>query len=169
MALLGTTRDELGGSEFLRTVRGRDEGPCPEVDLPGERRLVDLLGKLAEAGVLSSAHDVSDGGLAVALAECAIQGEVGAAISLEPGVRPSALLFGESAGRVIVTYTPEALAAVAGAAKKAGVPLARIGRVGGDRLQISIGDRPCINEAVAALAEVWKTSFAASIEAADVL
>ncbi len=170
VALFGISREELGGSEFLRTIRGRDEGPCPEIDLPHERRLVDLLAGLAEKGLLDSAHDVSDGGFAVALAECAMRRGIGVEVSLEDsGIRPSALLFGESTGRAIVSFPPEAQAAVAGAAKTAGVPMARIGRVGGDRLAISIGARPVINEAVAALAEIWKTSFAASMEAADVL
>src|SRR5438552_1884736 len=77
VALLGEARDELGGSEFLRTVRGREEGPCPAVDLPAERRLVDLLVRLARNGNLASAHDLSDGGLAVALAECAMNSGLG--------------------------------------------------------------------------------------------
>jgi phosphoribosylformylglycinamidine synthase len=170
VALFGVSREELGGSEFLRTIRGRDEGPCPEIDLADERRLVDLLIGLAEKGLLDSAHDVSDGGLAVALAECAMRRGIGAEISLEDsGIRVSALLFGESTGRAVVSFPPEAQAAVAGAAKTAGVSMARIGRVGGDRLAISVGDRPVINEAVAALAEMWKTSFAAAMEAGDVL
>src|SRR5262249_52025852 len=112
VAVLGETRDELGASEFLRTIRGRDEGPCPEVDLDAERRLVDLLATLAEQGRLSSAHDVSDGGLAVALAECAMQGGIGASVSLEPAVRMSAFLFGESTGRAVVSFPPESEAAV---------------------------------------------------------
>jgi len=87
VALLGTTRDELGGSEFLRAVRGRDEGPCPEVDLEAERKLVHLLVALSKHRKLASAHDLSDGGLAVALAECAMKSGLGAAIALEC-VRP---------------------------------------------------------------------------------
>ncbi|HYB53613.1 MAG TPA: phosphoribosylformylglycinamidine synthase subunit PurL [Thermoanaerobaculia bacterium] len=170
VALLGANRDELGGSEFLRTIRGRDEGPCPEVDLPAERRLVALLVDLAGQSLVSSAHDVSDGGLAVAIAECAMKGGLGAEISLVAGgVRASALLFGESAGRAIVSFAPEAGAAVEGAAKKAGVPFARIGRVGGARLKISLDKRPVIDEPVATLTELWKTAFSRAIESADVL
>ena len=101
VALLGETRDELGASEFLRTIRGRDEGPCPEVNLDAEKRLVDLLATLAERGLVASAHDVSDGGLAVAAAECAMQGGLGASIVLDSAARTSALLFGESTGRAL--------------------------------------------------------------------
>ena len=170
VALLGTTRDELGGSEFLRTIRGRDDGPCPEVDLDAEHRLVELMVSLAQGGLLDSAHDVSDGGLAVALAECAMKKGMGAEIALEVGgVRPSAALFGESTGRVIVTYPPEAQAAVPAAAKKAGVPFAHIGRVGGPALRVAIGKKVFIDEKVAALAQIWTTAFAEAMEAADVL
>ncbi len=169
VALLGDSRDELGGSEFLRTIRGRDEGPCPEVDLPAERRLVDLLAAVAQMSVLDSAHDVSDGGLAVALAECAMKGGIGAEITLEADLRLSALLFGESAGRAVITFAPEGQAAAEAAAKKAGVPLRRIGRVGGKRLKISAGDRVLIDEPVEALTQVWKTAFAHSLESPDVL
>ena len=92
-----TTRDELGGSEFLRTIRGRDEGPCPEVDLDAERAARGpARDPRASEGLLASAHDVSDGGLAVALAECAMQGGLGATIALDSALRARrALLFGE--------------------------------------------------------------------------
>jgi phosphoribosylformylglycinamidine synthase len=169
VALLGESRDELGGSEFLRTIRRRDEGPCPEVDLPAERRLGDLLATLSGERLLSSAHDVSDGGLAVAIAECAMKAGVGAEVALDGKVRGSALLFGESTARAVISFAPEGQAAVEGAAKKAVVPLARIGRVGGKRLKISIGGVVVIDEAVLPLAELWKTAFAHAMESADVL
>jgi phosphoribosylformylglycinamidine synthase len=169
VALLGETRDELGGSEFLRVVRGRDEGPCPELDLAAERRLVQLLARLAEERLLASAHDVSDGGLAVALAESAMQGGVGVEVTLDSELRPSALLFGETTGRALVSFAPEAERAVRAAAEKEGVPLRLLGRVGGDRLHAAAAGRPLLGEAIAALSEVWSTAFARAIESADVL
>jgi phosphoribosylformylglycinamidine synthase II len=171
IALLGTTRDELGASEFLRTVRGRDEGPCPEVDLAAEKRLVDLLVGLAKDGLLASAHDVSDGGLAVALAECAMQGGVGEAVDLDSGIRLSSLLFGESTGRALVSFASEAEAAIRSAAAKGGVPFAVIGTVGGGRLKISVRGRSeaVIDEDLAALTELWRGAFVHAIESADVL
>jgi hypothetical protein len=84
-------------------------------------------------------------------------------------VRASSALFGESTGRAIVTYPPEAQAAVPAAAKKAGVPFAHIGRVGGQALRIAIGKNVVIDEKIAALAQIWTTAFAAAMEAADVL
>ncbi len=169
IALLGATRDELGASEFLRTIHGRDEGPCPDIDLEAERRLIDLLVRLAEERRLASAHDVSDGGLAVALAECAMESGLGAQVRLEPGVRPSALLFGESTGRAVITFAAEDEGSVRSAAEAAGVPLAPIGRVGGERLRVTAGGRVLLDELVATLRELWTNAFARAIESAEVL
>jgi phosphoribosylformylglycinamidine synthase len=171
VALLGKTRDELGASEFLRTIHGRDEGPCPEVDLAAERRLVGLLAGLAREGRLASAHDVSDGGLAVALAECAMGANLGASVVLAPGLRPSALLFGETTGRVLVTFSPGDQNAVEASAGAAGVPMEVIGRVGGERLEIRAGPGPAlVDEPIAGLRGIWTTAFARTIEeAAEVL
>jgi phosphoribosylformylglycinamidine synthase len=169
VALLGETRDELGASEFLRTIRGRDEGPCPEVDLPAEARLVNLLVALAAHEKLASAHDVSDGGLAVALAECAMQGNLGAVVELDSDLRPSALLFGESTGRAIVSVPPSSEAAVRTAAEQSRVPFRVIGTVGGDRLRVFVRGRVFIDEDLAALDRLWRSAFAHAIEAADVL
>ncbi len=169
VALLGQTRDELGASEFLRTIRGRDEGPCPEVDLEAEKKLVDLLVALADRGLLASAHDVSDGGLAVAIAESAMQGGLGATIVLDGAARPSTLLFGESTGRAVISFSPENEAAVRAAAAEHGVPFSAAGWVGGDRLRIDVRGRPLVDESIGALTALWRMSFAHAIEAADVL
>ncbi len=169
VALLGETRDELGGSEFLRTVRRRDEGPCPRVDLDAERRLVDMLVALAAHRKLSSAHDLSDGGLAVALAECAMRGGLGAEVALDAGLRLSALLFGESTGRALISFSPAAQTAISATAQQSGMRLRILGRVGGDRLRISAAGRVVIDESVAALSDLWTSAFSRAIEAADVL
>ncbi|HLN92768.1 MAG TPA: AIR synthase-related protein, partial [Thermoanaerobaculia bacterium] len=168
--LAGETRDELGASEFLRTVHGRDDGPCPEVDLAAERRLVDLLVRLAGEGRLASAHDVSDGGLAVALAECAMESGLGVDVRLDAPVRPSSLLFGESTGRAILTFDPQEERAVRSAAAAGGVRLQLVGRVGGERFLIRMGEVALLDESVAELRDLWTTAFARRIEeAAEVL
>jgi phosphoribosylformylglycinamidine synthase len=169
VALFGETRDELGASEFLRSVYGRDDGTCPEVDLEAERRLVDLLVRLAGERRLASAHDVSDGGLAVALAECAMQSGNGAEISLDAAIRSSALLFGETTGRAVITFGPEEEHAVRSAAEAEGVPFRVIGRVGGERLRVSVNGRALVDEFVAVLRDLWMGAFARSIESAEVL
>ncbi len=169
IAVLGETRDELGGSEFLRVLRNRDEGPCPEVDLEAEKRLIELLVSLAASGRLASAHDVSDGGLAVALAECAMLSGLGAEAALEARFRSSALLFGETTARALVSFGEEEEPEVRSEAKKLGVPYRVIGRVTGKRLRLSAGSRMLIDESVGSLEEIWSGSFARAMEAADVL
>ncbi len=169
LAILGETGDELGGSEFLRVVRGRDEGPCPEVDVPAEKRLIGLLVTLAEEGRLASAHDLSDGGLAVALAECAMTSGLGAELALQSAVRPSAVLFGETTARAVVSFEPGEERAVRETAERLGVPFGILGRVGGDRLRIALDDRVRIDESVASLNDTWTNAFAQAMEAADVL
>jgi phosphoribosylformylglycinamidine synthase len=169
LALLGETRDELGGSEFLRVLRGRDEGPCPEVDLAAEKRLIDLLATLAEEGRLASGHDVADGGLAVALAECAMTSGLGVEVALPSGLRPSAALFGETTARALVSFAPGEEGTVRESAGRLGVPFRVLGRVGGDRLRISLENRALLGESVASLNAIWTTAFAGAMEAADVL
>ena len=169
IALLGETRDELGACEFLRVLHGRDEGPCPDVVLEAERRLVDLLVGLAEDRRLSSAHDVSDGGLAVALAECAMPSGLGAEVSLESPLRASSLLFGETTGRAIITLPPAQAGAVEEAARTLGVPIRVIGTVGGESLRIAVNGRTLVDEPLPALRELWTTAFARALASAEVL
>jgi phosphoribosylformylglycinamidine synthase len=118
------------------------------VDLAAERRLQDLLVEAAGRGLLRSAHDTSEGGLLVALAEAAMGGPyagiVGAELDLEdyaPGVELDALLYGEDAGRVVVSADPARADAVAELARRHGVPLFRAGRTGGTRLELRAGSR----------------------------
>jgi phosphoribosylformylglycinamidine synthase len=130
--LLGEVGGELGGSEYLATIHGKVIGAPPRCDVEQEKALIDALLEAIRAGVVSSAHDCSDGGLAVALAECCIanpEHESGADIDLSShsALQDRAILFGESQGRVVVSSpAPERVLAIAA---KAGVPCAQIGRV----------------------------------------
>jgi phosphoribosylformylglycinamidine synthase II len=164
VALLGATRDELGGSEFLRTIRGRDEGPCPELDLEAEKRLIEFLVEAAKRSLLASAHDVSDGGLAVALCESAFRGELGARASIAGDLRTSSALFGESTGRVLVSFSPANASAVETLARSAGVSYASIGSVGGGSLRIDQGGRVRIDAPLDTLKALWSTAFQRSVE-----
>jgi len=169
LALLGETRDELGGSEFLRVIRRRDEGPCPEVDIAAEKRLIDLLATLAEEGMLASAHDLSDGGLAVALAECAMTSGLGADVVLQSGVRPAAALYGETTARALVSFAQSDEVTGREAAERLHVPFRVLGRVGGDRLRINLNASALLDESVGSLSEPWTNAFARAMEAAEVL
>jgi phosphoribosylformylglycinamidine synthase len=157
IVLFGENREELGGSEWLAQRRGLEAGLPPIVDLQHEKRLHGLLAAGVARGLVRSAHDVSDGGLAVALAECAFAGPkfVGASVRLPGTIRPDALLFGESTGRVIAATSD--VKALSELAKQFGVPAACIGETGGDRLAIGpLEDEPWLDVEVASLHERWR-------------
>jgi phosphoribosylformylglycinamidine synthase len=142
--LLGSTADEIGGGEWAHVVHGHLGGSPPAVDLAHERRLGALLAAAAAAGELTGSHDLSDGGLAQALVESALVGGQGATVSLrDVHFEPFLALFSESAGRVLVTTTEQDADAFSARAADAGIPVARLGRTGGNALRIDdVGDLP---------------------------
>ena len=130
------------------------------MDLDHELRLAELLVAGVAAGAIASAHDVADGGLAVALAECCFTGpvHVGARVELLDSLRHDALVFGESTGRVIAT-TEDAKALLA-LAERHGIKACRIGTTGADRLVIGPpGARPWIDEPVDVLHALWSSAI----------
>ncbi|MPZ12148.1 MAG: phosphoribosylformylglycinamidine synthase subunit PurL [Kiloniellaceae bacterium] len=142
IVLIGDTRGHLGASVYLRDVEGSAEGAPPPVDLAAERRNGDFVRTQIQGRRVSACHDLSDGGLAVALAEMALTGDCGADISegtaAAGNLPPSAWLFGEDQARYLVT-TGDAKALLA-AADKAGVPARAIGKTGGDCLILAAGE-----------------------------
>jgi phosphoribosylformylglycinamidine synthase subunit PurL len=134
IVLLGRTEAEFGGSAWAHVLHGHLGGPPPAPDLDAERRLAGLLAAAAAAGLLSAAHDLSDGGLAVALAESCLRGGAGCAVRL-PG-DPFTALFSESAGRAVVAVRPGAEAPFDQLRDAHGVPGETIGTTGGDSLVV---------------------------------
>ncbi|MGI8627406.1 MAG: phosphoribosylformylglycinamidine synthase subunit PurL [Geodermatophilaceae bacterium] len=134
IALLGATRAEFGGSQWAGIVHGHLGGLPPTVDLAAEARLAAVLVRAAEQGWLTAAHDVSDGGLAATLTESVLRYGVGAQIRL--GADPFVALFSESTARALVAGLPDGLAAIEAACAEAGVPMTRLGTVGGEELAI---------------------------------
>ena len=136
---LGETRAELGASQLWEALHGFVGGQPPRVDLAAERRLVDYLVAAAERGLLRSAHDCSQGGLGVTLAEVAMGGpydETGFGLDLDLttyglGLAAAELLFSESHGRAVVTCQPERATAALALAQELGVPAQRLGTVAG--------------------------------------
>jgi len=146
----------LGGSEYLAVAHGREAGPVT-VDLNAEVRLVRLLTAAAARGLLRSAHDCSDGGLAVALAESAIAGGLGVdASGADLGARVDAALFGEAGARAVVSARPADLAALRALASQHGVPATPLGTLGGDRLRLGAA----VDLPLAAAAEAWSGGLA---------
>ena len=125
--LLGTTRDELSGSEWAHVVHGHLGGLPPAVDLAAERRLAGVLVSASRDGLVAAAHDLSDGGLAQALVEACLRREVGARVWLPPDVDAFVALFAESAARAIVAVLPSEEARFAEACAAGGLPHVRIG------------------------------------------
>ncbi len=166
--LLGTTREELGGSEYLKLIHDKKAGTPPRVNLIHERKLQRFMVDAARAGLVKSAHDCSEGGLAVALAECCIIDEdhlIGAAIESKiqnpkSTIRLDAVLFGESAGRIVVTCEPSDQDRLEALARRRAVPCLVLGRVGGTRLVI--GSQVVCE--VSALNRIWHNSLAERLE-----
>ena len=134
--LQGETRVELGGSVWQRLTTGRLAGRPPALDLAVEAALHRLLVRLAGRRLLAAAHDLSDGGLAIALVEATVAGEVGATVTLPPGLPPLAALVSESASRVLLAVPPASAEELATLAAEAGVPAVHLGTTGGDRLAV---------------------------------
>ena len=157
-AAVSTGARALGASEWLVRKLGKLSGEAPPIDLDAEVRLQKLVLELARAQRLASAHDVSDGGLAVALSEsCSLEGGVvGARIDL-PAERAAidalATLFGEGPSRIVASVRPDALADVVERAGKAGVPAVRIGTTGGPVLSIVIAPLGSLSVGVRELRE----------------
>jgi phosphoribosylformylglycinamidine synthase len=170
IVLLGDSFAELGGSEYLKVMHGVVQGEPPQLDLAREAALTSLLGRAAALGLLRSAHDCSDGGLAVTLAECAFDtGGIGFDVNLpaaavgdgRASVAPVvATLFGESASRVVVSVRSEDRAALLQLAAGLGVPHHVIGTSGGSRLRIAVAGEPVIDCAVADAERQWSTALA---------
>jgi len=162
IVLLGRTREELGGSEYLAVVHGQVRGTPPWIDLDAERRLHQVVLTAARERLLRSAHDVGAGGLAVALAECAFGGVgLGVRVRLEEDVRVDAFLFGESQSRILVSLRRRHLRRFEEIARREGVPCTVLGEVRGHA--IVIGD--VINLPVDDLRERWRRALERSLGA----
>jgi len=167
IVLLGVGSGELGGSEYLRVVHDLVRGVPPALDVNAERAVQALLVTLASERLIRSAHDCSDGGLAVTIAECAFDtAGMGADISIDgvevsrdPRLNIAAALFGESASRVVVSVVPDELTAVLQHAAKAGVPARVLGETGGNRLRMAIAGTIVIDESVNEAEHIWSTAL----------
>jgi phosphoribosylformylglycinamidine synthase len=162
---LGDTKEDLGGSEFLKTLFGVKSGLPPRLNLESEKKLISLLTTLAKKGLLRSAHDCSEGGLAVALAEaCILQegAEVGAKIECPTsGVSNEAFLFGETQSRAVISVSPKNLKAVQDVIESMAYPTRVVGKVGGKALEINA----LIKIPVEILKHTWRNAIGRRMEA----
>jgi phosphoribosylformylglycinamidine synthase len=163
--LLGRSREELGGSEYLSVVHQKSCGLPPWIDLEAERQLHAVMLAAIERSLLQSAHDLSDGGLAMALVEacCSLPEGVemlGARIRMDEGMRPDAWLFGESQARMLVSVRRENVAALRDLGNEHGVPATVIGDVGGATIELA----DLLSISVAELAELWREALENMLE-----
>jgi len=148
--------NEFSSSEYARTIRSIEAGAPPAVNLVAEKRLIALLVALAGGGKLQSAHDVSDGGLAVTIAEsCFASDGFSARVSLTSKEPDEAALFGERGARAIVSVTPENVAAVLRIAAQYEVAVVEVGRVTRGEFRIELNGRTAISAEVPSLADAW--------------
>ncbi|MDD5635938.1 MAG: phosphoribosylformylglycinamidine synthase subunit PurL, partial [Atribacterota bacterium] len=150
--LLGETRDELGGSEYLELIHQKKCGQPPALSLLMEKKIQDFCRMMIEKDLLVSAHDCSLGGLAISLAESCINGGLGAEIELETNIRSDCSLFGESQSRIIVSVHHENTGKLIKFAQKEGIPIKKIGHVKGDNLKIN----QWVNLPVEKMEKVWR-------------
>jgi len=160
LLLLGTTEPGLGGSLYALRAHGRRGGPLPALDLPAHAALVELVRGLAADAVASGLHDVSEGGLGVALAEMAVRSGVGFVVD-GAGAGGAAELFSESPSRVVVCVPPDQVAEVEARAAAAGVPVWALGTAGGDRLVVA----GMLDVGLAEATEAWRTAIPRALDA----
>src|SRR5438094_281510 len=157
--LIGETHGWLGQSVYLRDVCGREEGAPPPVDLSAEKRNGDVVRGMIHAGTATAVHDISDGGLLIALAEMAIASGIGAQLLTAPAsIVPHAYWFGEDQARYIVTVPAADAGLVLAKMKGAGVPCTRIGTTGGDAIAVA-GETPVSVDALKSAFERWLPAY----------
>ncbi|PWT93859.1 MAG: phosphoribosylformylglycinamidine synthase subunit PurL [Blastocatellia bacterium] len=175
IALLGTTNDDLATSEYAVTIGGVstesivESGVVPSLNLDLEIAVQRACLEAAETGLLQSAHDCSDGGLAVALAESCFstlgRESIGATIALMGGPGAAAWLFGESPSRIVISFAPASLPQFEMIAQRSGAPIHVIGAVMGSRLKISLDDKQIIDCDIAELETIWRTGLSRKLQA----
>ncbi|MBA7581885.1 Phosphoribosylformylglycinamidine synthase subunit PurL [subsurface metagenome] len=152
IVLIGENEEEIGGSEYLKVFHNIEKGLPPQIDLTKEKGVQQVCRKAIKKNLLSSAHDCSDGGLAVTLAECCITGKRGAKVTLKEKIRSDALLFGETQSRIIVSIPLENISHLQKVVNKYKIPFKVLGKVEGDRLRIE----DLIDLKVEELESAWK-------------
>jgi phosphoribosylformylglycinamidine synthase II len=166
--LLGKTANDLGASVYAGATLGRVEGRVPELDLDLERRVQEVCLKIIQEELVESAHDCSDGGLAVAIAESCFSSyrreAVGCEIRLEGELSAAALLFSETPSRIVVSAIDQNVGAILELARQHDVAASVIGRTKGDRLRIDVNGECIIDRRVAEVESAWRSVLPQMLE-----
>ena len=170
IVLLGESKAELGGSEYLKVVHGLTRGMPPALDLRREAALQRVLVEGAASGLIRSAHDCADGGLAIAVAECCFDTGLGAVVDVNAvsagheAFEAAATLFSESASRVVVSVSAARVGDLLSLASREKVPATRLGLVGGPTIRFAIDGLAVVEMPVEDAERIWATAIEASLE-----
>ncbi len=171
--LLGATEDDLGASEYALVTRGRIEGRVPRLDLELERRVQEACLKIIQEGLVESAHDCSDGGLSVAIAESAFstyrKEAVGCEVNIEGELSQAALLFSETPSRIVLSAASHNADKILEIARTHNIPASVIGRTGGDRLVINVNGETVVNRRVAEIESAWRGMLPQMLEVSSLI
>lgn len=160
IVLLGSIGTELGGSEYLYVCHGLETGKVPEVNLEEEKNLIELLLSLTEEGLIKSCHDISEGGLAAAVAECGIKGQIGFNIDMDfQGERKDKILFSEAPSRAVASLKKEKLPLLNAMAAKYGVKVSLLGSTGGEQMIFKNAGIEFINLPVELVTRTWEEAI----------
>ncbi len=164
VALVGVTRPELGGSEYLAVLHGQEAGMPPALDLDTEVAVQNFVLAAIRRGLVASAHDCSEGGLAVTLAESAIAGHIGVSVALSRvGGRADMALFAESQSRFVVSCTAEVVDALSALADEMGVDFQLIGSVGGDRVTMLVDGEHLVDLPLSTVKDAYERPIFAAL------
>ena len=160
IVLLGRFRDELGGSEYLSVCHGLETGEVPEVNLEQEKTLLVLIQSLIHEKILQSCHDISEGGLAVTLAESSIKGNIGCNIKINSGeARTDGVLFSEAPGRVVASVKRADMGRLVQLVIENEVEMRIIGTVGGDEIQVEDSGTEIARLSVQEVSRTWREAI----------
>jgi phosphoribosylformylglycinamidine synthase subunit PurL len=157
--LIGETKAEIGGSEYQKIITGKIEGRPPQLNLDLEKKIQAFALKIIQEGLVQSAHDTAEGGLAVALAESCISGKLGAEIQLTEELRTDLSLFSETQSRIILSVSPEHAVKIMEMAQQQKVPIKEIGKVKGQELSIAQNGKTVISQPITKLEEAWRNAI----------
>jgi len=162
IGLIGCTMEELGGSEYLKVLFDKTEGKPPVLDRKKEKQVQEFCLKLIHKGLIQSAHDCSEGGLAIAVAEscfAAPKETLGAKLELKSNIRGDTLLFGESQSRIVISFQEELMQQIKNLALTHNVDFSLIGVTGGSQFTVTINGQEYIKQEIESIKNIWKTSL----------
>jgi len=163
IGLIGFTLEELDGSEYLKVLFDKTEGKTPALDQKNEKQVQEFCLELIQKGLIQSAHDCSEGGLAIAVAESCFaapeEEPLGAKLELESSLRRDTLLFGETQSRIVISFPEELTDQIKNLALSYNVDFSLIGITGGSKFTISINGQEYIKQEIESIKNIWKTSL----------